>query len=196
MSTFKLSFFWGSLHAVFTDTIYSHPTGDGNLHVPANGTTNNGKVLTAGSIAGSYTWETPAQGVTDHTLLSNIGTNTHTAIDSHIADNTKHFTQAEIAITESQISDFGSYALAADVLTPVPLGAVFTDTVYDDTAIQAEVSLNTADRHTHTNKTVIDNTTASYTTTEQTKLSGIEEGANNYTLPFTDNSANWNTAYS
>jgi hypothetical protein len=37
---------------------YSHPTGDGNLHVPATGTTNNGKVLTAGSTAGSLSWTT------------------------------------------------------------------------------------------------------------------------------------------
>ena len=35
---------------------YSHPTGDGNLHVPATGTTNNGKFLKAGSTAGSISW--------------------------------------------------------------------------------------------------------------------------------------------
>lgn len=39
---------------------YTHPSGDGNLHVPATGTTNNGKVLTAGSSAGSVSWQTPA----------------------------------------------------------------------------------------------------------------------------------------
>ena len=42
--------------AKFTDTIYSHPTSDGNLHVPATGTTNNGKVLKAGATAGSLVW--------------------------------------------------------------------------------------------------------------------------------------------
>ncbi|MDI4647405.1 hypothetical protein [Cohnella hashimotonis] len=36
--------------------VYSHPTGDGNLHVPATGTTNNGKYLKAGSTAGSFSW--------------------------------------------------------------------------------------------------------------------------------------------
>ena len=36
---------------------YSHPVGDGNLHVPANGTTNSGKVLMASATAGVYTWE-------------------------------------------------------------------------------------------------------------------------------------------
>ena len=39
---------------------YSHPTGDGNLHVPATGTTNNGKVLKAGATAGSLTWSNVA----------------------------------------------------------------------------------------------------------------------------------------
>jgi hypothetical protein len=33
-----------------------HPTGDGNLHVPATSTTNNGKYLQAGSTAGSLSW--------------------------------------------------------------------------------------------------------------------------------------------
>ena len=33
--------------AKFTDTVYTHPTGDGNKHIPANGTTNNGKYLKA-----------------------------------------------------------------------------------------------------------------------------------------------------
>lgn len=35
---------------------YEHPTGDGNLHVPATGTTNNKKVLMAGTTAGSAAW--------------------------------------------------------------------------------------------------------------------------------------------
>lgn len=35
---------------------YAHPTGDGNLHVPATSTTNNGKVLMAGATAGSLSW--------------------------------------------------------------------------------------------------------------------------------------------
>ncbi len=35
---------------------YSHPTSDGNLHVPSNGTANNGKFLQATAVAGVYTW--------------------------------------------------------------------------------------------------------------------------------------------
>ena len=35
---------------------YVHPTGDGNSHIPATGTTNNGKVLKAGSTSNSASW--------------------------------------------------------------------------------------------------------------------------------------------
>ena len=38
---------------------YTHPTGDGNLHVPATGTSSSGKVLTAGATAGSLSWVAP-----------------------------------------------------------------------------------------------------------------------------------------
>jgi hypothetical protein len=47
---------------------YSHPAGDGNLHVPANGTANNGKFLQATATAGIYAWASlPA------TSLSTLG---------------------------------------------------------------------------------------------------------------------------
>lgn len=36
--------------------VYAHPTADGDKHVPATGTTNNGKVLKAGATAGSLSW--------------------------------------------------------------------------------------------------------------------------------------------
>ncbi len=52
---------------------YTHPTGDGNLHVIATGTSNSGNVLTAGASAGSLSWTTPASGtVTSVTATSPI----------------------------------------------------------------------------------------------------------------------------
>lgn len=45
------------------------------------------------------------------------------------------------------------------------------------TAYKNNVDANTTARHTHPNKTVLDNTTASYTTAEQSKLAGIQLGA-------------------
>lgn len=47
-----------------------HPAGDGNLHVPANSTTNSGKVLTAGASAGLYTWEPASGGGLDWELVT------------------------------------------------------------------------------------------------------------------------------
>jgi len=41
-------------------------------------------------------WSNVVSGITDHTLLTNIGVNSHIAIDSHISDNTLHFTEASI----------------------------------------------------------------------------------------------------
>ena len=58
---------------------YVHPTGDGNLHVPATSTTNVGKVLTAGSTAGSLIWTTPFSGLTNFTE-SNYTYNTKTGV--------------------------------------------------------------------------------------------------------------------
>lgn len=37
---------------------YIHPTGDGNLHVPANGTTSSGKILKSTNVSGSIGWGT------------------------------------------------------------------------------------------------------------------------------------------
>ena len=52
----------------------------------------NNQVLTADSSTGTgLAWKTPASGVTDHTLLSNIGSNSHLSIDNHISDSSIHF---------------------------------------------------------------------------------------------------------
>jgi hypothetical protein len=57
---------------------------------------------------------------------------------------------------DSGVVDDAEKVNGLTVETAVPTGALFTDTVYDDTAIQDEVDLNTAARHSHSNKTAID----------------------------------------
>jgi len=47
----------------------------------------------------------------DHANIIGNGTNSHSNIDSHIFNNSIHFTQNSISITESQISDLQTYTL-------------------------------------------------------------------------------------
>ena len=68
---------------------YTHPSGDGNLHLPATGTTNNGRALIAGSTAGSATWQALTKamvglGNVDNTSDANkpISTATQTALNA------------------------------------------------------------------------------------------------------------------
>lgn len=74
-----------------TDTRYNHPTGDGNLHVPATGTTNNGKFLQAGATAGSVQWaaaskSTVGLGNVDNTSDANkpVSTAQQAALDNKV----------------------------------------------------------------------------------------------------------------
>lgn len=47
-------------------------------------------------------------------------------------------------------------------------------TPYDDTSVKQDITALQASAHTHSNKSVLDNTTASYTIEEQTKLAGLQ----------------------
>jgi len=64
------------------------------LQYPSSDGTSGQVITTDGS--GGLTFTSSGGGVTDHTLLTNIGTNTHANIDSHISAGTIHFTQASI----------------------------------------------------------------------------------------------------
>ena len=70
---------------------YTHPTSDGNKHVPATGTTNNGKLLQAGATAGSMQWVAPTKamvglGNVDNTSDANkpVSTAQKTALDKKL----------------------------------------------------------------------------------------------------------------
>jgi hypothetical protein len=110
--------------ALKSDTSHTHTLSTGATDVTATfGELNllDLSALTAGWVLSADTASTASWKQLSHTLLSNVGSNTHAQIDTHIADSTIHFTEASISITESQISDFGTYLpassyTAADVL--------------------------------------------------------------------------------
>jgi hypothetical protein len=75
---------------------YVHPTGDGNLHVPATSTTHNTMVLKAGSTAGSLSWAN-----VDWSELTNVPTtftpSAHTHTVANITDlSTNYYNKTEV----------------------------------------------------------------------------------------------------
>ncbi len=71
---------------------YVHPTTNGSKHIPANNSTDNGKVLTATDVEGEVEWK---EAITTHATLTDIQNNkTHDDIDEHIDDTTKHIPTA------------------------------------------------------------------------------------------------------
>ena len=99
---------------------YSHPTGDGNLHVPVTSTTNNGKVLTAGPTAGSLSWTTPTVGtVTDVSgtspVVSSGGATPAISIPAATNASAGHATAAHITAIEANTTKITNATHTGDV---------------------------------------------------------------------------------
>ncbi len=107
-------------------------------------TPTDGQVLTFDTTNGWQAETNSSSDTTDHLLFTNIGTNSHAQLDSHLADGTLHYTQAAISITESQISDFGTYETAdATILKDADIGV--TVEAYD-AGIQTHLANTTKHR--------------------------------------------------
>ena len=114
--------------------------GGGDMLKSVYDTTDNG-IVDNSELVNSLTVETavPSGAVFTDTVYDD------TTIQAEVTLNT-----AKVGVTPTQVSDIlVNNAKVTNVAHPlvetaVPVGALFTDTVYDDTAIQAEVDLNTA----------------------------------------------------
>jgi len=96
--------------AKFTDTVYTHPSTDGNKHVPANGTANSGKFLKASATAGTYTWSE----------LENIETLTKTSTVSPVRDTRYYIGTASLTTTINKPSRVGlMITVIANVATTI-----------------------------------------------------------------------------
>lgn len=111
---------------------YVHPTTDGNLHVPATGTTNNGKALIAGSTAGSFAWTTLTSSMVGLGNVTNESkatmftsptfTGTPISTTAAVGTNTTQiattaFVNAEIANDAAPIAHVGATGTAHGVVT-------------------------------------------------------------------------------
>lgn len=77
---------------------------------------------------------------------------------------------ASLAKADSAVQSVNGKSGNSVTITPADVGAA-------PSSIVADVNANTAERHSHTNKAILDATTASFLAAEKTKLSGIESGA-------------------
>ena len=119
--------------------------------------------------------------------ISELQSQAHTHANKSVLDNT---TAAYTTEEKTKLEGLHNYELpeaTSQVLGGVkigenvhvtPDGTISVDE-YDDTEIKQDIVELQSQAHTHSNKSVLDNTTASYTTEEKTKLAGLE----NYTLP-------------
>ena len=100
--------------------------------------------------ANEGTWSTDTD-TTDHTQLTNIGTNTHAQIDGHIADITKHFTVASIdhgSIAGLGDNDHPQYVLSA---TNQALSSLVTSVEGSTVSLSSYIAANEAQWATDVN---------------------------------------------
>jgi hypothetical protein len=191
--------------ALFTDTPYddSDVLKDADTVSPVNA---GNKLITQADVTGGgdmskSTYDTDNNGIVDNSeLVNNLTVETAVPVSALFTDTLYNDTaiQAEVDLNTAKVTDL----VHPLVETAVPTGAVFTDTLYNDTAIQAEVDLNTAKvtdlvhplvetavptgaLFTDTTYTVQNGelSEVNFTTVKNTKLTNIEENANDYTHP-------------
>lgn len=111
-------------------TAYTHPTGDGNLHVPATGTSNSGKFLMAGASAGSLSWGQPVGGVVsvngqtgtvtlDQSNITGLSTTSNTQFKSLGVNTAAPATAGEIRATDNITAYYSSDLALKENITPL-----------------------------------------------------------------------------
>ena len=92
--------------------------------------------------------------VLNHLGLTN---NPHSVTAAQVGlSNVDNTSDAAKPVSTAQLTALNAKVDDSQVLTNVPLNALFTDTIYNDTAIQAEVTDNTNAKHSHLNKPTLD----------------------------------------
>lgn len=88
---------------------------------------------------------------------------------------TKSANEIYMVINDSESLSLVAYSGAYSDLTGTPTIPVVTNDLTDELKQHYDTAYNNS--HTHSNKSILDGTTASYTSALNTKLNGIETGA-------------------
>lgn|GEM_PF-1527705 len=108
-------------------TVYTHPSGDGNLHVPANGTGNANKTLKATATAGSYIWgsvaysELTGSGSASITTLGTVTTGVWNSTAIAVANGGTGGTTAAAAKTNLGFMTRYAATIGNGTLTSIPV---------------------------------------------------------------------------
>ena len=147
---------------------------DASDYAAALGADNNyitdAEAVVIGNTSGTNTGDQDLSGkVDDSQVLTNVPvgavfTDNDTVYDDTIISGAVDLNTAKVGITSQQASDItDNNAKETNITHPlvqtaVPAGALFTDTdtIYNDTVIQSEVTDNTNARHSHLNKPTLD----------------------------------------
>ena len=118
---------------------YIHPTGDGYHHVPATGTTNNGKFLKSGSTAGSENWQNiKTSDIIDFPTSLPTKNNMVVKFNGGTTEGTNQFT-------------FNGSAAKTVNITPAAIGAATSNHTHTPASIGAAAS-----DHNHTSEDITD----------------------------------------
>ena len=163
----------------YTITFTGTPTQDRTITLPDSDVTIpvsyvvsfNGRDGNVVPQANDYTWAQIDKTVSDiaditnksHTSLTDIGTNTHAQIDSHIADSTIHFTKS--SISHNEIQDIGTKT-HAEIDSHINDATIhFTESSIDHTHIQnvgtnthAQIDSHISNSNIHFTESSIDHT--------------------------------------
>jgi len=180
---------------------YTHPTGDGNNHVPANGTDSVGKVLTSSAIAGTYIWEVPVPGAVGTQFFSGTTAPTEKPDGTFWLDTddevlyqqqSSSWVQISAAVVGTDLKADVTYVDAQDELRALKTNAVFVGSLTEGyAAITGVTPALSATAGTLQSWVLTNNSTPTDSFADNTSITLMIDDGSDYSVTWP--SVNWKT---